>query len=126
MLQPRIENESAKIGGARFNSSALKFQYMTKLQMGVGNLGSKLERFSIGVFGFYENSGLLQSVAVLHPYRGIVRLLVKRLSVVLCGHHPVSRVPRSVRSGDEPRSRARNKTRTVPDRLQNASRQRGP
>src|SRR6516165_2118394 len=100
MLQPRIENESTKIGGARLNSSALNFQYMTELQMGVGNLGIKLERFSIGVFSCCETPGLLQSVAVLNPYRGIIRLLVKRLSVVLCGHYPVPRVPRAVCSGD--------------------------
>ena len=43
MLQPRIENESTKIGGACLNSSVLNFQYVTELQMGVRNLGIKLK-----------------------------------------------------------------------------------
>jgi hypothetical protein len=85
MVECRIKRESTQIGGAGFNSSALDFQRMTELQMGVRDIGIELERFSVGVLGFSEIPGLLQSVAVLNPYRGIVRLLIERLSVVLRG-----------------------------------------
>ena len=85
MVQRRIQSEGTKIGDARLNSSALDFQHMTELQMGVRDIGIELERFSVGVFGFSEIPGLLQSVAVLDPYRGIVLLMIERLSVVLGG-----------------------------------------
>ena len=85
MVQCRIENESTEIGRAGLNLPALDFQRVTELQMSVGDIGIELERFSVGVLGFSEIPGLLQSVAVLNPYRGIVRLLIERLSVVLRG-----------------------------------------
>src|SRR6516164_3245074 len=101
MVQLRIKRESTKISGPGFNFPALDFQHMTELQMGVRDIGIELERFSVGVFGFSKIPGLLQSVAVLNPYWGIVRLMIERLSVILRGRHPVPRVPRPVRSGDE-------------------------
>ena len=75
MVQRRIESESTKIGDAGFNPPALDFQRMTELQMRVCDIGIELERLSVGVLGLGEIPGLLQSVAVLNPYRGIVRLV---------------------------------------------------
>jgi hypothetical protein len=82
MVQCRIKGESTKISGAGFNFPALDFQRMAELQMGVCDIGIEFERFSIGVLGFSEIPGLLQGVAVLNPYRGIVRLLIERLSII--------------------------------------------
>src|SRR6516225_10957423 len=124
MVQPRIENERAKIGGSGLDFPALDFQHMPELQMGVRNIRIQLERFSVGSFGFCEIPRLLASVAVLNPYRGIVRLLIERLSIIPRCRYPVPRIPRPVRSGNEPRARSRDEARSVPDRLQKVSTQR--
>ena len=124
MVECRIESEGTKIGGAGLNFPTLDFQHMTELQMGVRDIVIELERFSVAVFGFSEAPGFLQSVAILNPYRGIVRLLIERLSIMSRCRYPVPRISRPVPSGDEPRSRSREKTRPVPHRLQKASSQR--
>jgi hypothetical protein len=43
-------------------------------------------------------------VAVLNPYRGIVRLLIECFSIISRCRHPVPSISRPVRSGDEPRA----------------------
>jgi len=54
MVQCGIESESTNICGTGFNTSALKFQCVTELQMGVRNIGIQLERCSVGVFGLCQ------------------------------------------------------------------------
>jgi len=82
MVQCRIQSESAKVSGAGLDPPALDFQRMTELKMRVRDAGIELERLSVSVFGLRDIPGLLQSVAVLNPYRQIVRFVIERLPVI--------------------------------------------
>src|SRR5437870_1825511 len=75
-MQRRIKCECAQIGGGRLVFVPLYLESMTELQMGVCCIGVHLERLPIGVLGLLNMTRFFKSVAVLNPYRGLIRLPV--------------------------------------------------
>src|SRR5438876_6880736 len=77
-VQRRIKVESAQISRGCFIPFSLHLQRMTELQMRIRGVWIELDRFPISLLGFRHLSGLLQGVAVLHPYRRVTRVSVER------------------------------------------------
>src|SRR5690242_20411728 len=94
VFEGRLERKCTKIGGRGFDFPALEFQHMTELEMGICDIPGEIERFSVGILGLCEVTGLLQRMAVLHPYRRIMRLLIKGLAVIAGRRRPVARISR--------------------------------
>ncbi len=63
---------------------------MAELQVGIRDIAIELDRFSVGIFSLQTIAGLLESVPILNPNRGMVWLFFKRLSVISSCRLPVA------------------------------------
>jgi hypothetical protein len=96
-----IKLESTAISRGGFLPFSQYLQGMTQLQMRIRGIGIELDRLSVDPLGLCHMSDLLQSVAVLHPYRGVARVSVERLSVMPGRQFPLSCVSGAIRQRDQ-------------------------